>query len=226
MILLSSFITTVKEPPNFFLFPSIIIFISAQFSRQGHRRGIWMGPVGKTERRNLNSGLSALSTSGVSLRRSLRAVVTLTNHTLWWEFSHVLPHIMGQMHGGKQQLHYGGSNKWRESWLLFIFFRCSSYCFHVCVYMCVSPWVRQVLIIQFPKSVTSSLFLGQGSPRVCHSVLGLSMGSLWGGCDDASGPVLVQVMTSDGFRKLQSLPLGGAIPSAASPEEAETLQHR
>lgn len=123
--------------PFFSLFPSIIILISAQFSRQGHRCGIWMGPVGKTERRNLNSGLSALSTSGVSLRRSLRAVVTLTNHTLWWEFSHVLPHITGQMHGGKQQLHYGGSNKWRESWLLFIFFRCSSYCLHVCVYICV-----------------------------------------------------------------------------------------
>lgn len=53
------------------------------------------------------------------------------------------------------------------------------------------------------------------------------MGSLWGGgCDDASGPVLVQVMTSDAFRKLQSPPLGGAIPSAVSPEEAETLQHR
>lgn len=97
-------------------------------------------------------------------------------------------------------------------------------CVSICVGVC--PWVRQVLIIQFPKSVTSSLFLGQGSPRVCHSVLCLSMGSLWGGCDDASGPVLVQVMTSDGFRKLQSLPLGGAIPSAASPEEAETLQHR
>lgn len=28
------------------------------------------------------------------------------------------------------------------------------------------------------------------------------------------------------FRKSQSLPLGGAIPSAASPEEEETLEHR
>lgn len=42
-----------------------------------------MGPVGKTERHNLNSGLSALSTSAISLWRSLRAVVTLTNHMLW-----------------------------------------------------------------------------------------------------------------------------------------------
>ncbi len=51
------------------------------------------------------------------------------------------------------------------------------------------------------------------------------MGALWGGCDDASGPVLVWAMTY-GFRKLQSLPLGGAIPSAVSPEEADTLEHR
>lgn len=51
------------------------------------------------------------------------------------------------------------------------------------------------------------------------------MGALWGGCDDASGPVLVWVMTN-GFRKSQSRPLGGAIPSAASPEEEESLEHR
>lgn len=51
------------------------------------------------------------------------------------------------------------------------------------------------------------------------------MGALWGGCDDASGPVLVLVMTN-GFRKSQSPPLGGAIPSAVSPEEADTLEHR
>lgn len=51
------------------------------------------------------------------------------------------------------------------------------------------------------------------------------MGALWGGCDDASGPVLVRVMTNS-FKKLQSPPLGGAIPSAVSPEEAETLEQR
>lgn len=51
------------------------------------------------------------------------------------------------------------------------------------------------------------------------------MGALWGGCDDASGPVLVLVM-ANGFRKSQSPPLGGAIPSAVSPEEADTLEHR
>lgn len=57
------------------------------------------------------------------------------------------------------------------------------------------------------------------------SILCLSMGALWGGCDDASGPVLVRVMTN-GFRTLRSLPLGGAIPSAASPEAADTLEHK
>lgn len=51
------------------------------------------------------------------------------------------------------------------------------------------------------------------------------MGALWGGCDDASGPVLVWVMTN-GFRTLRSLPLGGAIPSAVSPEAADTLEHK
>lgn len=62
-------------------------------------------------------------------------------------------------------------------------------------------------------------------PQVCHSVLCLLMGALGGGggCDDASGPVLVRVMTN-GFRMLQSRPLGGAIPSAVSREEAETLK--
>lgn len=51
------------------------------------------------------------------------------------------------------------------------------------------------------------------------------MGALWGGCDDVRGPVLVWAMTN-GFRKLQSPPLGGAIPSAVSPKEADTLEHR
>ena len=51
------------------------------------------------------------------------------------------------------------------------------------------------------------------------------MGALWGGCDDASGPVLVWVMRN-GFRMLRSRPLGGAIPSAASPEVEDTLEHR
>lgn len=31
---------------------------------------------------------------------------------------------------------------------------------------------------------------------------------------------------TDGFRTLQSPPLGGAIPSAVSPVEADTLEHR
>lgn len=51
------------------------------------------------------------------------------------------------------------------------------------------------------------------------------MGAHWGGCDDVRGPVLVWAMTN-GFRKLQSPPLGGAIPSAVSPEVADTLEHR
>lgn len=33
-------------------------------------------------------------------------------------------------------------------------------------------------------------------------------------------------MMTNGFRKLQSPPLGGAIPSAVSQEEADTLEHR
>lgn len=67
---------------------------------------------------------------------------------------------------------------------------------------------------------------GRGAASVCHSVLCLLMGALKGvGCDDASGPVLVWVM-ANGFRRSQSPPLGGAIPSAVSPEEAETLKQR
>lgn len=67
--------------------------------------------------------------------------------------------------------------------------------------------------------------VGAWIASVCHSVLCLSMGTLWGGCDDASGPVLVGVKTNS-FRKSQSPPLGGAIPSAVSPKEADTLEYR
>lgn len=89
----------------------------------------------------------------------------------------------------------------------------------------MNPWVW--FNVTFPISQTGhSQFVSRPwIASVCHSVQYLSMGALWGGCDDASEPVLVRV-TTDSFRKLQSLPLGGTIPSAASPEVAETLEHR
>lgn len=153
------------------------------------------------------------------------AVVTLTSHTL-----HVCV--------SSQQLarlclcpapHHGAdawrkitdtlwrSSKWHESWLLFIFLHCSS--------CCVYPWVWLSVTIPISQIGQFQFVFGAWIASVCHSVLCLSMGALWGGCDDASGPVLVRVMTN-GFRMLQSPPLGGAIPSAVFPEEADTLEYR
>lgn len=77
------------------------------------------------------------------------------------------------------------SSKWHESWLLFVLLHCSS--------CCVYPWGR--LRATIPISQTchfQSVF--QGTDRL-NSVF-LSMGALWGGCDDASGSVLVWVMTN------------------------------
>lgn len=87
------------------------------------------------------------------------------------------------------------------------------------------PWGRLSVTIPISQIGHFQFVFGAWIASVCHSVLCLSMGAVWGGCDDASGPVLVWEMTN-GFRKLQSPPLGGAIPSAVSPEEADTLQHR
>lgn len=63
------------------------------------------------------------------------------------------------------------------------------------------------------------------APSAAPPGLSFLMGTLWGGCDDASGPVLVRV-TAGGIRTWRSPPLGGAILSAASPEEADILKHR
>lgn len=51
------------------------------------------------------------------------------------------------------------------------------------------------------------------------------MGAHWDSWNDAGGPVLVRV-TAEGFRMLQSLPLGGAIPFVVSPEEAGSLKEK
>lgn len=59
--------------------------------------------------------------------------------------------------------------------------------------------------------------------RSAGGLASVSMGALWGGCDDASGPVRVWGMVK-GFRMWRSLPLGGAMPFAVFPEEAETLE--
>ena len=87
------------------------------------------------------------------------------------------------------------------------------------------PWVWLSVTIPISQIGQFQFVIGAWIASVCHSVLCLSMGALWGGCDDASGPVLVGVKTNS-FRKSQSPPLGGAIPSAVSPEEADTLEYR
>lgn len=63
-----------------------------------------------------------------------------------------------------------------------------------------------------------------GLPERC-CLTSVWMGALWGGCGDAGGPGRVWGMTR-GFRMLRSLPRGGATPSAAFPEEADTLEQR
>lgn len=117
----------------------------------------------------------------------------------------------------KIQTRYGDLVSDMKSWRLFVFLHCSS--------CCVYPWVCFSVTIPISQIGQFQFVFGAWIASVCHSVLGLSMDALWGGGDDACGPVLFQVMT-DSFRRSQSPPLGGAIPSAVSPEEADTLEHR
>lgn len=59
---------------------------------------------------------------------------------------------------------------------------------------------------------------------VRHSVLCLLMGALWGWlwwCKWTRSS-----SSDNGFRRLRSPPLGGAMPSAVSPEQEDTLEHR
>lgn len=71
-------------------------------------------------------------------------------------------------------------------------------------------------LVAFPKRLAPNRgFRSAAASRRCRW-------ALWGGGDDASGPVRVGGMTK-GFRTSRSPPRGGATPSAALPEEAGTL---
>lgn len=102
----------------------------------------------------------------------------------WREFARVLPHITGRMHGGKQQTRYGDLvNYMKVGFCLFSFTALLAVCIPGGRLSVAIP-ISQIGHFQF-------VFRGHGSPQSVNSVLCLSMGALWGGCDDASGPVLV-----------------------------------
>jgi len=104
----------------------------------------------------------------------------------WREFARVRPHTTGQMEENRRWR----SSEWHGSWRVFISLRCSS--------RRAAPRGRCRRAIPLPVWF-GGVFRGvggRGSPQ-SFTRFGVCRWALWGGCDDASGPVLVRVTTND-----------------------------